>query len=83
MIVFVNTISNLTFLRLDNEEIVFFGRIQDDDYLHAVKKEWAEPKGNWLSFLPDGEKKFFTYIKDKMKTNGLLRNNRRKSISKS
>ncbi len=77
---FTNTVSNLTTVRLDSQEIYFISELTYEDYLFAVKQRFAEPNGNFISFFPDGEKKFFNYIKDKMKENGTLRNNRGKSI---
>jgi len=77
---FINTIANKTFVRLDNEELTFAGQLEDNEFSLAVKNKWAIPNGSFVNFSEDGEKKFFKYIKDKMK-HGTVRNIRRKSIT--
>jgi len=79
---FINTISGISYLRQDDDEIQFTGRVTDEDYFFAVRKGFAEPNGNFVKFSADGEKKFFKYIKDKMTENGTLRNKTRKSVNK-
>lgn len=74
MIIFINTINNITTINHNNETIYFEGRLRDEYFHYAIKNKFAEPDGETVKFSKSGGTKFLNYIKELMKKNGSLRN---------